>query len=268
LKVSEEGKVASWNKRALLVFFALSLVLHIVFIAAYSASKSLLFGLLATWSPNISAIIVLAFVLREESGVRRLFGGWAKWRVSPWWYLAAVSPVVVIFAITGVYLLIGGRPPGPESQYSLQSLFGLAVMVIFTGATGEELGWRGFALPRLQSRFSALTSSLLIGCWWGVWHVPGWIMSNDIPSLAYMGSFMLTVIAQSVFITWLVNNTGGSVLMATLHHYAVNVSSGLVVTVLGLITGDAFSIMISLSYSVIAIVLLFLYGPRRLMLAQ
>jgi hypothetical protein len=83
-----------------------------------------------------------------------------------------------------------------------------------------------------------------------------------------MGSFMLTVIAQSVFITWLVNNTGGSVLMATLQHYAVNISSGLVVTVLGLITWDALSIMISLSYSVIAIALLFLFGPRRLTPAQ
>jgi membrane protease YdiL (CAAX protease family) len=266
--VSEEGKVASLSGRALLVFFALSLVLHVLFIAVYSASQFLIFGLLATWSPNMSAIIVLAFVLREESGVRRLFGGWTKWRVSPWWYLAAFSPAVVVFVITGVYLLLGGRPPGPESHFSLPSLIGLAIMVIFTGATGEELGWRGFALPRLQGRFSALTSSLLIGCWWGVWHVPGWIMSNDVPSLGYMGSFMLTVIAQSVFITWLVNNTGGSVLMATLNHYAVNISSGLVVTVLGLITWDALSIMISLSYSVIAMVLLFLYGPSRLMLAQ
>jgi len=93
-------------------------------------------------------------------------------------------------------------------------------------------------------------------------------MSNDVPSLGYMGSFMLTVIAQSVFITWLVNNTGGSVLMATLNHYAVNISSGLVVSVLGLITWDALGIMVSLSYSVMAMVLLFLYGPRRLMLAQ
>lgn len=266
--MSEEGKVTLCSGRALLVFFALSLVLHIVFIAVYSASQFLLFGLLATWSPNISAITVLAFVLREESGVRRLFGGWTKYRVSLRWYLAAVSPVVLVFALTGVYLLFGGRPPGPESHYSLPSLIGLAIMVIFTGATGEELGWRGFALPRLQGRFSALTSSLLIGCWWGVWHVPGWIISNDVPSPGYMGSFMLTVIAQSVFITWLVNNTGGSVLMATLNHYAVNISSGLVVSVLGLITWDALSIMFSLSYSVIAIALLFLYGPRRLMLAQ
>jgi membrane protease YdiL (CAAX protease family) len=266
--MAEEVKVASWSGRALLVFFALSLVLHIVFIAAYSASQSLIFGLLATWSPNISAIIVLAFVLREESGVRRLFGGWAKWRVSPRWYLAAASPVVLIFALTGVYLLLGGSPPGPERQYSLPMLIGLAVTVVFTGATGEELGWRGFVLPRLQGRFGALTSSLLIGCWWGFWHVPGWFIMNDVPSPVYMGSFMLTLIAQSVFITWLVNNTGGSVLMATIFHYAVNVSSGLVVSVLGLITWDALSVMESLSYSVIAIILLFLYGPRRLLLAQ
>ncbi|UCD44144.1 MAG: CPBP family intramembrane metalloprotease [Candidatus Bathyarchaeota archaeon] len=263
--MSKKGKVASWSRRALIVFFGLSLVLHIVFITAYSASQSLLFGLLATWTPNISAIVVIAFVLREEAGVRRLFGGWTKYRVSPWWYLAAVSPAVLVFALTGAYLLLGGRPPGPESQYSLPSLIVLAITIIFTGATGEELGWRGFALPRLQSRFSALTSSLVIGCWWSIWHVPGWIIMNDVPSPGYIASFMLTLIAQSVFITWLVNNTEGSVLIATLNHYAVNISSGLVVSVLGLITWDALSIMESLSYSVIAIALLFLYGPRRLM---
>ena len=266
--MSEEIKVASWSGRALLVFFALSLVLHVLFIMMYSTSQSLLFGLLATWSPNISAILVLAFVLKEESGVRRLFGGWTKWRVSPWWYLAAFSPVVLNFALAGLYLLIGGTPPGPETHYSLPSLIGLALTVIFTGATGEELGWRGFALPRLQGRFSALTSSLLIGCWWGLWHIPGWFIMNDVPSLGYMVSFMLTLVAQSVFITWLINNTGGSVLMATLYHYAVNISSGLVISVLGLITWDVFSIMESLSYSVIALVLLFKYGPRRLMPAQ
>ena len=262
--MSEKLNDASRSGTALLVFFALTLVLHVLFIVAYSASQSLLFGLLGTWSPNMSAIIVLVFVLREEGGVRRLFGGWAKWRVGPWWYLAAVSPVALMFALAGLYLLIGGTPPGPEGQFSLPSLIGLAVTVIFTGATGEELGWRGFALPRLQGRFSALTSSLLIGLWWGLWHVPGWIIMNDVPSVGYMASFMLALMAQSVFITWLVNNTGGSVLMATLYHYAVNISSGLVVSVLGLITWDALSIMESLSNTAIAIALLILYGPSLL----
>ena len=182
-----------------------------------------------------------------------------------WWYLAAISPIFIVFTFTGVYLFFGGKPPGPESHFSLPSLFGMAITIILTGATGEELGWRGFALPRLQDRFSALTSSLLLGFWWGFWHVPGWFIMNDIPSLVYIGSFLLNLIAQSVFITWLVNNTGGSVLMATLFHYAVNISSGLVVSVLGLITWDVLSIMESLSYSVIAVVLLVLYGPKLLM---
>jgi membrane protease YdiL (CAAX protease family) len=254
------------NSKALFVFFALSLVLHISFITVYSASQSLLFGLLATWSPNVSAIIVLAIVLKEEHGVRRLFGGLGKWRVSLKWYLAAVSPFIIVFLLTAVYLLLGGTSPSPESQYSLPTLIGLAITVIFTGATGEELGWRGFALPQLQNRFSALVSSLLIGLWWGIWHVPGWIIMNDIPSLVYTGSFMLTLIAQSVFITWLVNNTGGSVLMASLNHYAVNISTGLAVSILGLITMDALSVMMSLSYLVIAIVILFRYGWQSLML--
>ena len=93
-------------------------------------------------------------------------------------------------------------------------------------------------------------------------------MLNEVPSLTYVGSFMLTLITQSVFLTWLVNNTDGSVLMSTLNHYLVNVSSGLIVTVYGLITWDVLSTLESLSYSLIAIVLLFRYGKRRLMLTK
>ena len=121
------------NQRALLVFFTLSLVLHISFIAVYSASQSLFFMLLATWSPNISAIIVLAFVLREEHGVRRLFGVWTKWRVSLWWYLAAASPIILVNAFSVIYLFFGGSSPGSEGYYSLPTLIGLAITVIFTG---------------------------------------------------------------------------------------------------------------------------------------
>ena len=89
------------NIRALLVFLMLSLVFHIIFIAMYLTSQFLPFMLLATWSPNISAIVVIIFDLRENSGVRRLFGGWMKWGVSLGWYLAAISPIVITFTLTG-----------------------------------------------------------------------------------------------------------------------------------------------------------------------
>ena len=82
---------------------------------------------------------------------------------------------------------------------------------------------------------------------------------NDIPSLVYIGSFILMLIAQSVFLTWIVNETGGSVLMASLNHYAVNISTGLAVSVFGLITMDALSVMMSLSYLGLAIVISLLY---------
>ena len=80
--------------------------------------------------------------------------------------------------------------------------------------------------------------------------------------------FMLTLLTQSVFLTWLVNNTGDSVLMATLNYYAVNISGGIVVTALGLITWDTLGIMESISYSIIAITLIVLFGPRTLLFCQ
>ena len=89
---------------------------------------------------------------------------------------------------------------------------------------GEEVGWRGFALPRLQARFSPLFASLIIAFVWFPWHLPlKWLNPDTIPYLFYA----LTFIPQSIFLTWIYNRTEGSILAVGIAHVATNVSGNL-----------------------------------------
>jgi membrane protease YdiL (CAAX protease family) len=190
-----------WNRNAVLTFFILTFALHTAILIVCLFIPFFPLQILATWTPNISAVLVLLYLIREKSGVKKLLKGWTKWRVSPKYYLAALSPFAVISAVMAIYLALGGVSPGSELNFGFTMLLGTAILVIFTGATGEELGWRGFALPRLQSRFGALTASILIGLWWGIWHIPSWFLSGQIVTPMYVFTFMLGCVVESVFIT-------------------------------------------------------------------
>ncbi|MFC6723724.1 CPBP family intramembrane glutamic endopeptidase, partial [Halobium palmae] len=83
---------------------------------------------------------------------------------------------------------------------------------------GEEAGWRGYLLPRLQSRWGALTASLLPGVVWFLWHVPLLFLPGDTNGAMPLPLMAAFVVASSVMYTWLYNSTGGSVLAVTLLH--------------------------------------------------
>ncbi len=85
----------------------------------------------------------------------------------------------------------------------------------------EEAAWRGFALPRLQARYNALTASLILGVLWGVWHLPLWFIPGSFQTFSFPGFLILTV-AMSIITTWVFNNTRGSVLLCGILHAATN----------------------------------------------
>jgi membrane protease YdiL (CAAX protease family) len=95
-------------------------------------------------------------------------------------------------------------------------------ITLFVLVVGEELGWRGFALPRLQERYGGLRASLILGVLWAGWHLP----NQFIPGLEFygygFGAFALYVVAMTVLFTWLASQTHGSVLLAWLFHGAIN----------------------------------------------
>jgi len=175
--------------------------------------------------------IILAAVEGRKGGVRELLGRFLIWRVDiRWWAFALLFGAIT--AVAGLYLfnLLGGPAVDWSGLKPLSSVVPMIVMLTILAGMGEEFGWRGFALPRLQARHSALVSSLIIGLLWGMWHIPLFLIKGTIQYqwqleaglLPAILGYTLFNIAWSIQYTWVFNNTRGSVLLAAVVHGAVN----------------------------------------------
>lgn len=230
--------------RSTLVFFAvtLSLSIGIGLLVAAMTQGWLQFdvpdtlALVILFSPTIAAI-VLTITTNGWNGLHDLFAPLTTWRVPLHWYLAALFlPAVLNLSSIGLYVLLGGSSPSipgaipsdlePLTTGSIARTALFLSLYFLTASLAEEVGWRGYALPRLQSHLTALSSSLIIGVIWTVWHVPSFFLlpgsaQAAIPFLWYIPS----VLAISVVFTWLYNNTRGSLLLATLLHASIQATN-------------------------------------------
>ena len=222
----------------LLVFFILAIGLTWIFMItdALGSHDVLPFRLpiplliVMGYMPTLAAVIVVGLTKGRE-GVRTLFKKLLIARVGIGWYLFAIFgfAVVAVLAVL-LYNSFGSGPALPILSASAPKLPGwqlaLAVIPMFIViglVNGEELAWRGFAIPALQAKYNALTSSLIMGAIWSVFHLPLFFTKTG-SSQADMSflSFTVATISLSVLYTWMLNNTRGSVLLAYLFHASAN----------------------------------------------
>jgi membrane protease YdiL (CAAX protease family) len=165
------------------------------------------------FGPFISSVIVTG-ILYGKSGVKKFIGRILQWQVGIHWYLFVLfGAAALCFAAIGLYTLLGGKTPA--------FVFILEPLVLISGLR-EEYGWRGFAFPLLQEKHSALKASVFIGMIWTLWHLPIIpIMSMGLPMTIL---FLSEVIAISILLTWVYNNTAGNILLPVLHHTAYNLT--------------------------------------------
>jgi len=214
----------SWSLESPLVFHRDSLTA--------GAPPGIFLAMCASMVPSALAIVLTAVVLGWGS-VRKLLGRLLIWRVNPIWYLVVfLGPV----ALTGGVVLLNSLMGGPALSLGM-SLLGIAIffaLSIFPGsALGEEIGWRGYVLPRLQSRMSALSASLLLAPFWALWHLPLWLTGDPFNTPNFYPAFVVSAFAMSIITTWVYNSTGGSLLMVVLLHATVNLPLTLVIDDLG-----------------------------------
>ena len=175
--------------------------------------------------PSIAAIAVTALI-DGRSGVGALLRRVTVWRVGVRWYLIALlGPVCLLAVSTWVNVLIGAKvaTQGPLVDWlELGQLFLFQVVGVIAGAW-EELGWRGFALPRLLKRVSPLAASLGVGVLWAVWHIP-LFLSGDLPWAGAASLVVLSILFTAVFV-----RTKQSVLIAFLMHAAFNAAGGMAI---------------------------------------
>ena len=173
---------------------------------------------LVPFGPGLAAVIVASVAggRRQLWGLLRQLG---RWRVSPGWYGVAVGiPLCVAAAAFGAAVLAGAQIPRWESSDLLQVAGNLVITIVIVGVF-EELGWRGFLLPRLQRTQTALVAALLVGLVWLPWHLPELVSDRGERPLT---QFMLFIMASSVILTWVYNSTRASLPIVILFHAAFN----------------------------------------------
>ena len=226
----------------------------------------------ATLSPNwhalgalgpISAAFIVAHVVGGGRAAKELLGGMRRWRVGIVWFsLAALSPFV-LFATAIIILRVAGNP-WPDlgalasDRYANLAWIGGVIVSSVAYGVGEETGWRGFALPRLQSGRGALSATFVLTALWALWHVPFFFYRLEFGAVQVVG-FFVGLLAGAVWLTCLYNSTGGSVLMAILWHTAWN----LVSLIAAVVSVAALSLM-SVTIMVAAVAIVLGWGPSTL----
>lgn len=182
--------------------------------------------------PLLAAVAATA-LLEGKAGLRRLLVAMGRWRIGwGWWAVALASPLLVMAAAIAALALAGAGVP---SWADLMRFSGLPVMnvltifavVLLVNGFGEETGWRGFALPRLQERHGALTGTLVLAVLWAGWHLPLFAILESFRgfSAVELPGFLLGITAGAFVLTWLFNRTGGSILAVAVWHASYNMTS-------------------------------------------
>jgi len=178
-----------------------------------------------SFGPALAAI-VLSLGIAGGSGLRKLFRPILKWRFAPGvWALALLGPPALIAAAIAVALAFGVPLGAVKAPDPVESLLYFFAILIVGGPLGEEIGWRGFALPALLQSKRAVVASLLVAAMWALWHLPLFWM----PGAAQEGTsflwFVVLVCAFSILTTWVYLRSGGSLLAAIAFHQSINMST-------------------------------------------
>ncbi len=204
----------------------------------------LLLFFLATYTGPLAAAFVVTAAVEGRDGVHRLLGRIVQWRVHPALYLLVLLGYPLVFTVGGIPWF-GTAPLATLLRqwplYFTAFLPNVALGLLLP-ALGEETGWRGFALPRLQAGYGPIVGSVMLGSLHALWHLPVYFVPGAIlPGAFSLQAFIANscaIVVSTLLWTWLVNQAGGSVLFAMLVHATSNATSALMGTLLANATGD------------------------------
>ena len=224
-----------------------------------SAGPVLLAVIISPFGPTIAGFVMTA-ITEGKPGVKSLWKRFWNRNLSWKWLLV----LLLFFPFKNLVLRFSAQVFSGTAQPVLSLLdqpwliLPPFIASILHGGLSEEFGSRGYALPRFQAKFNALTAALLLGLIEGCWHIPLVFMPGDQRSGMLIPLLVFPYFATGIFRAWIFNNTGGSLLAAVLFHAAGN-TSGEVIPV-----NVPSQIFADLVYSALAVILVLIFGPKDL----
>lgn len=196
------GPLDRWvHNRPLVVFFALAFTLSwAIWLAYWLTGVSAVF-----WLGGAGPVAAAAIVTRYRGTQRAWLERVGRWRIAPRFYVLALAGPVVVYGAMNLILAVLGNRPDVSLLADRVPVYASTWLAALWAGLVEEPGWRGFALPRLQERFTPVRATLLLGVLWGLWHLP-------VSPLA-----LLVTVPLAFFYTWLYNRTHSVVACMLLH---------------------------------------------------
>ena len=212
------------SNHPLISFFTMAFLFSWIAVAPLLLKPTLpieLFQILGALAGPTLAAVVVSVVTGGKAELGTFFKRYVQWRAGIFWWLFVLFGYLIALNIVAT-LILGSSVVSAFSKdigLILPSYLVALLAGIILGPLWEEPGWRGFALPRLQAQFSPLLGTLILGVMWALWHIPGYLggwMTVGIPVL------IVDSIMFSIVMTWVYNNTRGSILLMILLHSSSN----------------------------------------------
>ncbi|HLF74521.1 MAG TPA: type II CAAX endopeptidase family protein [Anaerolineales bacterium] len=254
--------LSNWLKNnPISAFFALTFLIawSIWLPLGLHAPENILLTLPGAWAPSLSAVILIG-LSEGWGGIRNFLRKLFHWRVGLAWYLVVLFGVA---ALAHLAIGIGGILGVPAPEITLPNGLPRAALIGFLpiffltnifvgGPLAEDIGWRGYILPKMRAHMTALNASLIIGVIWAVWHLPFFIFPwRDLVGNIPFAWFALLTTSWSVLFAWVYVNTE-SILMPVLFHAAINTTLG-TLGVLGHGDGELIPLLLNIGLTWIAV---------------
>ena len=262
-----ENKTApSQNSKHLVTYFLLTYVIAWAIevplaLAKQGVIQSILpqwFHYLVAYAPMLSALIV-TWATQGQPGLKELWERITRWRIGGIWWVAAFSPLLLGLVVVLAMNLISPNKISLSELGEVNFLpplgIGALFLWIFTFGIGEEIGWRGFALPRLQRNHNALSATAILAFFWALWHLPQFFYLFE-PGIA-MG-WAIGLFTGAVVFTWLLNSTNGSILPVAIFHGCFNYVSS------SNAGGGLLAAIVSTLVMIWGVAVIFIYKPKML----
>lgn len=225
-KSSIMNATTSNTKRQLITFFALTYGLSWSLFFIGHQTDIIFFILLGVWSPSLTSLFLTGYFYRKK-GLLQLLGRFKRFKVKwYWWVLLILLPASIHFTGRSLWQLFFTGEITP-SILKISYWLGAIIPSFLIAGFGEELGWRGFALPRLQRHFSPISASFILAIVHLCWHLPTYWLGQGIHNVPFIYLFAF-VFSWTFIFNWLYNKSGGSMLFAVGFHAISNASLSIV----------------------------------------